>query len=91
MKGKTASRRRAKSATSATAAVSGAEPYQPKMSAAEMRSAVEAHLGQRVKLANYRSTVTPLTANERDLMIAQAIRNVGPGLRPSAAQTRITR
>jgi hypothetical protein len=73
MKGKTGSRRRGKSATSATAAVSGAEPYRPKMSAAEMRSAVEAHLGQRVKLANYRSTVTPLTPNERDLLIAQAI------------------
>ena len=55
-----------------TAAVTGAAPYQPKMSTAAARSAVATTIGQRVELAKYRSTVTPLTMEERDLLIEQA-------------------
>jgi len=55
-----------------TAAVTGAAPYQPKMSATAARSAVATTIGQRVELAKYRSTVTPLTMEERDLLIEQA-------------------
>jgi hypothetical protein len=55
-----------------TASVSGAAPYQPKMSAAAARSAVATTIGQRIELAKYRSTVTPLTMEERDLLIDQA-------------------
>src|SRR5260370_10631501 len=52
--------------------VTGAAPYQPKMSAAAARSAVATTIGKRVELAKYRSTVTPLTMEERDLLIEQA-------------------
>jgi len=55
-----------------TASVTGAAPYQPKMSTAAARSAVATTIGQRVELAKYRSTVTPLTMEERDLLIEQA-------------------
>ncbi len=55
-----------------TGSVTGAAPYQPKMSAAAARSAVATTIGQRVELAKYRSTVTPLTMEERDLLIEQA-------------------
>src|SRR5207237_5818283 len=34
---------------------------------------VDTQLGQRVKLADYRSRVTPLTPDERDLLIGQAL------------------
>jgi C-terminal processing protease CtpA/Prc len=43
------------------------------MSAAKTRSAVGSQIGRRIKLAQYRSTVTPLTPDERDLLIDQAI------------------
>jgi Peptidase family S41 len=56
-----------------SAAVSGAVPYQPKMSKAETRSAVEDQIGQRIRLADYRSTVTPLTQAEREVLIEQAL------------------
>ncbi len=62
-----------KTATRANATVTGAVPYQPKMSKATTRSAVDTQLGERVKLADYRSTVTPLTPDERDLLIGQAL------------------
>ncbi|MFI5461253.1 MAG: hypothetical protein ACHRXM_38105 [Isosphaerales bacterium] len=64
---------RKKSAKRATVPVSGAVSYQPKMSKADTRPAVDTHLGQRVKLADYRSTVTSLTPDERDLLIGQAM------------------
>src|SRR5262249_54930681 len=35
--------------------------------------AVDRQLGQRIKLADFRSTVTPLTSDERDLVIGQAL------------------
>jgi peptidase S41-like protein len=54
--------------------VSGAQPHQPKMTARAERSAVNALLGTRIKIAEFRSTVTPLTPQERDLMIDQAVR-----------------
>src|SRR5689334_4228721 len=54
--------------------VSGAQPHQPKMTATAERSAVNALLGTRIKIAAFRSTVTPLTPQERDLMIDQAVR-----------------
>lgn len=57
----------------ATDTVSGAVPYQPKMSKADIRSAVNQQLGQRVKLADYRSTVMPLTPEERETLIEQAM------------------
>jgi C-terminal processing protease CtpA/Prc len=53
--------------------VSGAVPYKPKMSKGEMRSAVDEHLGRRVKLADYRSKVRPLITDERELLIDQAV------------------
>jgi hypothetical protein len=70
---KTSDKRTSKLAPVAAAAVSGAVPYQPKMSKADARAAIEHQLGQRVKLADYRSTVTPLTPNERELVIGQAL------------------
>ena len=65
--------RRKQGAKRATGTVSGAVPYQPKMSKADTRSVVARQLGQRVKLADYRSTVTPLTPKERELLIEQAL------------------
>ena len=53
--------------------VTGAVPYQPRMSAAAARTAVKDKLGQRVKLAEYRSTVVPLTRDERELLIGQSL------------------
>jgi hypothetical protein len=52
---------------------SGAAPYQPKMSKKEIKAAVVDRLGQRVELAQYRSTVIALTREERELLIAQAL------------------
>ncbi|MFL6211442.1 MAG: S41 family peptidase [Pyrinomonadaceae bacterium] len=43
------------------------------MSKADIRSAANQQLGRRVKLANYRSTVTPLTPDERAVLIEQAM------------------
>src|SRR2546423_11261440 len=57
----------------ATVKVRGAVPYRPKMSKADARTAVVDRLGQRVKLADYRSTVTPLTLAEREQMLGQAL------------------
>ena len=56
-----------------TVTVTGAAPYQPKMSTTETRSAVETQLGKRVRLADFRPTVIPLTSDERDLLIGQAL------------------
>ena len=72
-KNKTSGNGRRKSAPVTAAAVTGAVPYQPKMSKADTRAAVEDRLGKRVKLADYRSTVTPLTQEERELLIGQAL------------------
>ena len=55
------------------AEVSGAEPYQPAMTEDEKRQVVEASVGERVKLSEYRPTVTDLTPEERELLIDQAI------------------
>ena len=62
-----------KSAIRATNTVSGAVPYQPKMSKADTQAAVDKLLGQRIKLADYRSTITPLTSDEREGLIGQAL------------------
>jgi hypothetical protein len=43
------------------------------MSAAAARTAVKDRLGQRVKLAEYRSTVVALTGDERELLIGQSL------------------
>src|SRR5690349_4185803 len=59
--------------TRRTVKVSGAVPYQPKMSEPDTRAAVDREIGQRVKLADYRSTITPLTPDDRELMIDQAL------------------
>lgn len=45
------------------ATVTGAVPYQPKMSKAEMRAAVEKQLGKRVKIADYRSALAGESGN----------------------------
>jgi C-terminal processing protease CtpA/Prc len=66
-------RARKKPAAAAGAAVSGAEPYQPKMTASQMRSAVSAQIGQRIKLADYRDAVKPLTFEQRDALIDEAL------------------
>jgi len=52
-----------------TSNVTGAVPYRPKMSKNDARIAIEGQLGERVKRADYRSTVTPLTSAERELLI----------------------
>ena len=48
--------------------VGGAEPFRPKMSAADARSAVANRVGARVLLADFRPTITPLTTQERELV-----------------------
>ena len=53
-----------KAAKKTTDIVTGAVPYQPKMSKAEIRSAVETQLGKRVKLADFRAEITPLPTDE---------------------------
>ncbi|MEA2162761.1 MAG: hypothetical protein QOK37_888 [Thermoanaerobaculia bacterium] len=55
------------------ATVQGAVPYKPRMTKADTVSAVDTQLGQRIKLADFRSTVTPLTAEEREILIGQAL------------------
>lgn len=65
--------RKRKPVNRATGRVKGAVPYRPKMSKADQLSAVVTHLGGRVKLADYRETVIPLTPQERELLIDQAI------------------
>jgi hypothetical protein len=57
----------------AAPAVTGAVPFQPKMSRADTKSAVNTQIGQRVKLADYRATVRPLTTVEREELIGQAL------------------
>jgi len=54
------------------ALVSGAVPYQPKMTKTDARKAIGENLGQRVPLADYRSTVIDPTKQERDLLLDQA-------------------
>jgi len=54
------------------ALVEGAKPYQPKMSKAVALGAVETDLGERVRLRDFRPTVTPLSLEERNLIIDQA-------------------
>lgn len=53
--------------------VTGAVPYQPKMSKADSRVAIEQHIGERIKLADYRSTIKPLSPEERELLIDQSL------------------
>lgn len=53
-------------------AVSGAEPFQPRLTKTEAREAVEANVGERVRLADYRPTVTPLEPDERAVLVDQA-------------------
>src|SRR4051794_23425166 len=72
-KGKSTDRGRKRPERPVTVKVSGAVPYQPKMSKADTRSAVETQLGRRIKLADFRATVTPLTPDERVTMIEQAM------------------
>lgn len=52
--------------------VSGAAPYQPEMTRAEARTRIDETLGARIRLADYRPTVAPLTPEERDVLIDQA-------------------
>jgi hypothetical protein len=52
--------------------VSGAVPYKPPLSPEERVAEVEKQLGERIRLAEYRSTVEPLKAEERELLIDQA-------------------
>ncbi|HKP03434.1 MAG TPA: S41 family peptidase [Chthoniobacterales bacterium] len=65
--------RNKKLVNAATVRVRGAVPYRPKMSKADTISAVDTHLAGRTKLADYRSTVIPLTSKERELLIDQAL------------------
>jgi peptidase S41-like protein len=66
-------RTRGRASSTTKAVVTGAAPYQPKMSVASARSAVNTDIGQRVKLTDYRPTVTPLSPREREQLIDQAI------------------
>ena len=52
--------------------VTGAEPYQPRMPKAEALEAVETNVGQRIRLSEYRSTITVLSEAEREQVIDQA-------------------
>jgi hypothetical protein len=61
-----------KAAATTAPKVSGAVPYQPRMSKGDSRAAVQKQIGQRVTIAKYRSTVTPLTPAEREVLITQA-------------------
>jgi C-terminal processing protease CtpA/Prc len=69
---KSIARRRRKEAQSHGAMVSGAVPYKPKMSKAEIRSSVTENLGTRVRLADYREKFSPLTLDERNILLEQA-------------------
>jgi len=53
--------------------VSGAVPYQPRMTKAQSRDLIAETLGKRVRLAEYRSTVAALSNDERELLIEQAL------------------
>jgi hypothetical protein len=53
-------------------AVTGAEPYRPRMTKAEALQAVETNVGQRIRLSEYRSTITVLSEEEREQVIDQA-------------------
>lgn len=64
--------RRIATPTAATK-VTGAVPYQPKMSKVTASAAIKNELGERVKLADYRSTITPLTPDEREVLIGQSL------------------
>jgi hypothetical protein len=57
----------------ASAAVQGAVPYQPKMSSTDARAAVDTLIGERIPLAAYRPTITPLSKADRESLIEQAI------------------
>src|SRR5882724_167192 len=72
-KRKTPVARKKKSGGRAKVSAVGKRPFQPKTSTVAERSAVETSIGQRIKLADYRATVTPLTSLERELLINQAI------------------
>ena len=50
----------------------GAARYRPAMTFEAARAAIDAHLGARVRLADYRDTITPLTPDERELLLDQA-------------------
>jgi len=52
--------------------VSGAVPYRPRLTKEQARSAVESNAGSRIRLANYRPSITPLTKKEKELLIEQA-------------------
>jgi hypothetical protein len=54
------------------AQVTGAEPYRPRMTKAQARAAVEANVGQRIPLSEFRLTVPDLTPEQRDRLIDQA-------------------
>jgi hypothetical protein len=69
---KPASASRARRARKPKLPVSGAVPWQPRMTREQERQTVEESLGMRVPLADYRPTVTALTNDERELLIDQA-------------------
>jgi hypothetical protein len=71
--GKPASHSRARRGHKPELPVSGAVPWQPRMTRAQERQSVEESLGMRVPLADYRPTVTALTDDERELLIDQAL------------------
>jgi hypothetical protein len=52
--------------------VSGAEPYRPRLTKAQARAAVEIKAGSRIRLADFRPSITPLTREEKELLIEQA-------------------
>jgi hypothetical protein len=72
-KQKAATKSRRRSSARASASVRGAAPYQPKMSTAHARSTVNTFIGERITLAKYRPTIQPLSTEERELLIQQAI------------------
>lgn len=53
--------------------VTGAVPYQPKMTKTQAREAIDRFAGERVPLAEYREQIKPLTREERELLLDQAL------------------
>ena len=52
----------------------GARPYRPEMTQKAAREAIRDQIGQRIPLREYRASITPLTPDERELLLDQAQR-----------------
>ncbi|HYT88623.1 MAG TPA: S41 family peptidase [Gemmataceae bacterium] len=69
----TKSRRRPQPELIPAPRVSGAVPYKPKMSRAAALELIDATVGERIRLAEYRPTIAPLEPAEREVILDQAL------------------